>query len=252
MSLASYNARILARSPVVYYPGQETSGTTADDTGTNNLDGTYTGTYTLNQSGPHTGVVAVNYAGTGYMARADTAALRITGAHTLSAWVRIGTDPAGTGRGIVARWLASGNQRSYQLGITGARLLTGLASSAGTGASSTVVTGATTLALDTWYHVAAVFTPSTSLRIYVNGVEDGAVTSSVVSAVHAGTAPLWIGSQFAVTDNTTRFPGRVCLAAVESAAQSAATLLADVAELTAADFSVAAWNLARLRQGGYH
>ena len=58
-------------------------------------------------------------------------------------------------------------------------------------ASGSSINGSTTLALNTWYHLAVVKN-GTSLKSYVNGTLDGSATDT---ANYNGTSPLWIGAQ---------------------------------------------------------
>jgi len=59
----AYRDEVLADSPYLYWRLNETSGTNANDSTANNRDGTYTGTFTLNQSGAVTGGAAVDLDG---------------------------------------------------------------------------------------------------------------------------------------------------------------------------------------------
>ncbi len=60
----------------------------------------------------------------------------------------------------------------------------------GTGSSEVLLNGTTVLSLNTWYHVAVVFTPA-GVKIYLNGILDG--TASGTAANHTGTQYLNIG-----------------------------------------------------------
>lgn len=71
-----------------------------------------------------------------------------------------------------------------------------------------LITGATTLALNTWYHVAATRV-GTSATLWVNGVSDG-TSSSVPSTLNNGARPLYVGWEDRTTADTAfNFPGYI-------------------------------------------
>jgi hypothetical protein len=71
-----------------------------------------------------------------------------------------------------------------------------------------LITGATTLALNTWYHVAATRS-GTSATLWVNGVSDG-TSSSVPSTLNNGARPLYVGWEDRTTPDTAfNFPGYI-------------------------------------------
>ena len=59
------------------------------------------------------------------------------------------------------------------------------------GSSSSLVNSSTSLSLNTWYHIACTY-DGTKLRIYVNGVEDNSVDTSLIP--NYDSAKLYIGS----------------------------------------------------------
>lgn len=114
---ADYAAEVLADSPVAYWKLDETSGTTATDSvGGNN--GTYTGGYTLNQPGiPSTGRPSVLFDGTsGYVNLGAPAALNLTAAWTLEAWVYLISTPNGCAV-ISEQYTGGANPVLYALGF---------------------------------------------------------------------------------------------------------------------------------------
>ena len=64
-ALGTYSEEILARSPLGYWPMDDTSGTTCDDDSGNAADGTYTGTPTFNDGSirPDAGGTSVRFDG---------------------------------------------------------------------------------------------------------------------------------------------------------------------------------------------
>ena len=71
-----------------------------------------------------------------------------------------------------------------------------------------LITGATTLSLNTWYHVAATRS-GTSTTLWVNGVSDG-TSSSVPATLNNGARPLLIGwEERNAPDTAYNFPGYI-------------------------------------------
>lgn len=97
-----YRDAVLADNPVGYWRLQEASGTTASDTSTSGIDGTYLGGFTLDQAGPFGfGHKAVSFNGTsGYVNVVDSGVhpLDLTGGVTMEAWFNWNGD---TGENII-------------------------------------------------------------------------------------------------------------------------------------------------------
>jgi hypothetical protein len=219
-----YSDAVLADNPVAYYRLNETSGTTAVNlTGTTALNGTYINFGGSNPSLTSTGPRPPSFDGfesdnvskafnggtsatqsTSAYTRvevADQAALDITGALTLEAWINP-TSLGTTNRGIVAKFrgqLSNGtsvNERAYSLYLDGNGKLGFILSTDGSFAGSTSFLGSTTISTNTWQHVAAVYDPDGSVNLYLNGALDGSFTTGVPSSIADTDAPLWIGQQF--------------------------------------------------------
>lgn len=111
--LAAYEAAVTADAPCAWYKLQETSGTTATDSGSSPVNGTYTGGFTLNQAGPATDVKSVTLNGTtGYVNINTTETANCRGYDgqsnhywTFEAWV----NPATTTRRTLAGRAGTGN-----------------------------------------------------------------------------------------------------------------------------------------------
>lgn len=132
----------------------------------------------------------------------DRAALSATGALTISVWFKMANNPPSGREGLLCKWAnytGFTNQRSYCLGIdqsTGR--LSGLVSSNGQygdGTVSNLLTGSTDRANGAWHHAVMVFTPGTSMVLYVDGQVEATKSSGVMAAIFDGTAKLWLGSQ---------------------------------------------------------
>jgi hypothetical protein len=159
---------------VAYWPLDETGGTSIFDCSGNHLDGVLVGS--VGHGPGHSGLaVAVTPAadgGNGFNLASPTK-LNITGAMTISAWIN-----ATSGGAILTK--DTNAQFGWSLAVTGGpNVRFTIAPTAGT-----TMTAQSTLSLGTWVHVAGVFEPSTSVRLYVNGVLRDAVTTGVPAAMY--------------------------------------------------------------------
>jgi hypothetical protein len=172
-----YANTVVGQSPVAYWRLNETSGTTAATVvGGSGLNGSYvniTGT-NLTPSGPapaafpgfESGNVSKRFLGINSNTRVvvdDQAALDITGELTLSTWVNLDSLDYVGSRGLVSKWLAGGF-RSYSLSVLGGGSGFNFAvSSDGNYSAANDLSSSSPLSANTWYHVAAVYVPGTSL-----------------------------------------------------------------------------------------
>ena len=156
----------------------------------------------------------------------DSATLDITGELTLSAWINIDTFVDKTKFGVVAKYrgyiqgTGPVSQRAYDLLVCGDGLVEdpipeiqrrkpGYIISSdgqyGSGHAKEIVTeGELPLGTGTWYHLAAVFDPSSPpehMKVYIDGDEVLDNTDEDVPAsIYNSPAPLWIGVQATVAD----------------------------------------------------
>jgi hypothetical protein len=132
---------------------------------------------------------------TQYLSVADTAALDITGAITLAAWIK-STGTYGTvGKGIVAKYETGTNQRSYAMQLDSSGRVNAAFGSNGTPSGVRNIRGQTASGTN-WRHVAATFVPSTTTNaIYLDGVSESVTVNSAgtVSSIFSGSANLWLG-----------------------------------------------------------
>lgn len=148
-----------------------------------------------------------------YLSVADTSALDITGAITIVCLVDAANNTTGNPKGLVAKWVGSGNQRSYNLSQSTTNKIQGAFSSDGTFQAANNLIATTDFSSGNWNHAAVVFSPSTSITGYLNGVQDGQVTSTIAASIYAGTADLWIGAQFGIS-SATLLDGKISEAAI--------------------------------------
>lgn len=131
--------------------------------------------------------------------------LNITGSLTMSAWIKLeSTSVTGT---IGGKWETSSNRRQYVAKVNTSGNVTFSVSS--DGSSSATVTGGTSLSTGTWYFVTVVFTASTSIEIYINGVSDGSSTSSIPSSLYSSSGSFFIGYNSLGASSTEFFDGLI-------------------------------------------
>ena len=127
----------------------------------------------------------------------DAPALDITGALTLEAWVNLASLPAADqSEGIVSKYLAAGNERSYSLEINSAG--NAILAVSANGANRAEVVGTQAIATGKWTHVVGVFEPSGRMALYLDGILDSEITSGIPVSIYSSAADVWIGSTEAV------------------------------------------------------
>lgn len=152
-----------------------------------------------------------------YLSVADTASLDITGEISLACFFKSDGVVTSGVRGLISKYVGSGDQRSYLLGFSATSpasnsKINATLSSSGQFQADNSVEGAVNLGTNT-RHGTLKFIPSTSITNYVDGVQDGQITSSIAASIYSGTAPLWIGIQFQVASGQA-FDGLISEAAI--------------------------------------
>lgn len=122
--------------------------------------------------------------------RTSEAALQIAGRITLGGWFYATTAALGSAQGLIGKWLSAGNQQSYLLNLTAGGAVRAHVSS--TGANDTTVDNAV-VSDATWFHAVLKYIPSTSLSVFLNGVEVEN-TTSIPASIFASTANFEIGA----------------------------------------------------------
>jgi hypothetical protein len=131
----------------------------------------------------------------------DYSAMKITGAMSFSCWFKLRTGTVTPPFLILAnKWNGAGG-RSYQIYLS--NLFNGkyyvsawINNSAGVDALNN---DGFTFGTD-WHHVVFVYIPSTSMTLYIDGVQKGQNTSAIPSSITNGTAPFFIGNDDAGND----------------------------------------------------
>lgn len=116
----------------------------------------------------------------------------------VSCWWKRTANAASGNKGIVSRWIGEGsNNRSwvvfYELTSNNYGFIV---SDNGSFNAAGQIISSTASRLNQWDHVGCLFVPSALQQIWVNGVLVSSSTSSILSSVFSGVAPLRIGTQF--------------------------------------------------------
>jgi hypothetical protein len=130
-----------------------------------------------------------------FASRADTASLSITGNMTYEGWHKFTSLPAPSSRFcFIAKYVPSGDQRSYviELTNTAGQLAVQFTSGTGTGATSKSIN--VTLSTATWYHLAVVYTAASGgLEVFLNAVSQGTATG-LDTSIYDGNSGFYLGS----------------------------------------------------------
>lgn len=163
-----------------------------------------------------------------YFTRAKTGSTNLyqTGAFTVEGFVNITSKPASTNvmTFYSQSWKTGGNL-SFLMGLyctatADTYQLRTAMSSDGTTLNVNATTGTPfVLTAGTWYHLAFVYTPSTSIELFVNGVSTVTYTTSIPASVYNGTDIVAVGIEGDGTSNP--FNGRMSLMRVWSSARTA-------------------------------
>ncbi len=126
-----------------------------------------------------------------YFTAGNPSSLQITGALTLSAWVKIASSGGQSQQCIISKNNGS-TQRSFVLWAY-TSFLTSPIAYIYSGASNYSVQATTNIRDGFWHHVMLVYNPSTSLNIYVDGVLEGSNTTSIPASINNATQNFEIG-----------------------------------------------------------
>ncbi len=178
----------LPTSLVSYWSLEETSSSRVDATATgNNLTDNNT---VLSGTGKIATAADFESTNSEYLSRADNASLSITGSISIAAWVNFETVP-GAGRADIVTKYNTGGDRSYRFQVGDGNLLTLI----GVGSGVFICTPSWTPSSATWYHIAAVFDGAAdTIKMYVNGAQQGATCTGQTSTITDGGATFMVGA----------------------------------------------------------
>jgi len=111
---------------------------------------------------------------------------------------------------IASKWDSAGNQRAYVLWTVGTKLRLTI-SSALTAGVAVNVDSTNNIVADTWTHCAGVFIPSTSQKVYLNGVLDNTNTTTIPASIANSSRNLASGADYSnsATPNANWLAGTV-------------------------------------------
>ncbi len=182
-------------APVGRWEFEEGTGTTANDITGNASTGTLTNmgpnaTSGWNPAGKHGGGMQFDSTNDYIAMGSDLSALKITGSLTISAWAKVNS--FSTTNNIFSKFTGTASTSSYLLTFnTSSQLRVKLSD----GATIPVYDSTGTFSTGTWYHVAAVYTAGSSVKLYINGVLDINSTSSIPASLANSTTIVDIGAQ---------------------------------------------------------
>ena len=93
----------------------------------------------------------------------------------------------------------------------------------GDGSTPFSVASSSSLSVDTWHHVVGVFTPNTSIKIYVDSVLKGTNTTSIPSSIYDSSADFTLAHRDHTT--TTQYQGEICDARIYDTDLTASQIL---------------------------
>jgi hypothetical protein len=176
------------------YSGYENNGTNA--------------AATWNLTGGYDGFGAYTFSGASqtYFKVLDSTSLSLTKDRTISTWVYFYSLPSDTQDAYVISKDQSSPRNWYVAVLNGGDVMRFYMND---GSNSFYKTGVTSLQVDTWYHLAAVYDTSVpNITMYINGVEEGGtVTGTIQSATSDTNNDLYIGSRDG--DSSHRFSGNI-------------------------------------------
>ncbi len=127
-----------------------------------------------------------------YLDKASSTGLNITSNLTVEAWGNSNDITDGTNNLLVSKDGTSSGNGGYSLRAPGSNISFRIS---GTGSDSFTGSGGTTLNSNTWYFFAGVYIPSTSVTVFLNGVQDGQNTTSIPASIFNCTGNPDIGSR---------------------------------------------------------
>ena len=119
-----------------------------------------------------------------------------TGAQTISAWVK--TEDLGNYADVVSHWNNTGEAGFVILKLQDNQIafyITNTGSTAGNGSRFTQTGSGNTINVGSWYHVACVFDPSNSIKIYLNGILEATNSTDIHSSIYNSGEDLRIGER---------------------------------------------------------
>ncbi|GAA1549127.1 hypothetical protein GCM10009827_081930 [Dactylosporangium maewongense] len=212
----NYPNLVAGADPAGYWRlGDAAGSSTAVDSSAGGRNGTYLAGAKPGAMGAITGDGAADLSA-GYIEAPRSPRTNLQGAFTLEAWVKLDTLAPSPGQAVIESYTGPA-VNGYALRVTDGVLQAWSLGAAGKGYG--LVTGRTRLTANTWHHVAAVFDGS-RLTVYIDGVADNSVATSVSPG--SGTGSVKLGGRG--DDANQRLLGDLDEAAIYDRALTAAEL----------------------------
>lgn len=222
-----------APGPVAHYTFDSGNNTTLNDISGYGNTGTWNGSTTERYREGKIGKGGVFNGSDDYVETGSNEILNISGALTITAWIKIDSTQNSNYGGVTkyANMTGYPNQRAYGFWfLPNSTTVSVTISDDGTYNSEhyTVLTANSDLGTETWRHVAITFNPSNFMRIYIDGKLDAETTLGVISSIYNSTAPLWLGTNFDKSDPNRYFNGLIDDVRIYNYARTQSQILEDM------------------------
>ena len=158
-----------------------------------------------------------------------------TGAQTWMCWLKAETL---LNAAVFSHNVGTGDQRSISITAFTDTSIQVSVSNDGTGVQKTARSSTGAYSTGTWVHVAAVFTPSTRLGLFIDGVSAASNTDVIPASVHDSTEDIGIGANGA---GAAPFNGKIADCRIYDAALVAANIADIVAGNTFSETNLIGW-----------
>lgn len=168
--------------------------------------------------------VTVSRTSSQYLTAVDSASLSPTGAVTIEFWIKLAALPGNNDEWELIAKTDRNNERSYEtelINLAGTQSVRFKISSGGTGATEKIAIWTQSLSTGSWQHLAFVYTPSTSMDFFINGVSQTPDTTSIPASLHDATTALGIG---ALSDGSNLASFQMSLVRIWSSARTSSDL----------------------------
>ncbi len=214
---------------MAYYRLNETSGTSAADTGSNATNGTYSGTYTLNQAAFVTGGKSVSFSGASASQVNCNFATNYTSACTLEFLFNPNASGSGAGGFLVGKsvfFAAVAGDFPIQVLWDAALSKVGFKLSSGNDFAYDASILSNVMATGVDYHVVAVYRANGLCELYIDGVLAASTTIGFTINTNARNWRIAAAQENAGGVGASAFAGRMGEVAIYNAALSASRVLA--------------------------
>lgn len=173
----TYESLVAADSPLGWWQLDETTGTTATDSGSAGVNGTYVNTPALGESGPLTGMLAADFenGSSEYVTVGSLTGSNVANAWTIEMWLNQESDISGI---ALFQIDTNAGARGYLIRMSSGGFNFAIQYPTGTGVNDFNIYNWTNTdtTLGAWHHVALNYNGSTGWTLYMDGADMGTVT----------------------------------------------------------------------------